>query len=230
MTAGSDWETALAELTSRSAASTALPDAVREIGLALSFSGRGMVEEARHHGAAAVKAGLDREQVVEALLTGLLHGGRGIFSLNRWLLDVAPEPAAPRAGSAREDDVDVDVSTVVAYFEDVWGGSLPAWLQAVADADPALLLAYHDVRTVALGEGALPKRHKELLIAMMSCVEHYDFGIEVHLRNALACGASEAEVLDTVRASQVAGGIVAWVSGFEIASRVLAEAADTSAS
>jgi len=58
----------------------------------------------------------------------------------------------------------------------------------------------------------------------MSCVEHYNFGIGVHFRGALAAGASRGEVLDVVRASVIAGGIVAWVTGFEIAEAALSEA------
>lgn len=216
--ADTPWVEALGRLVRLSRASAALPDAVREVGLALAYAGRGMGDEARRHGQAALDAGLDRDQAAEALLTGVLHGGMGIFWGNAWLLGAAP--AGTGVASAEGD---VDTSTVVAYFEEVWGGSLPAWLAAVADADAELLLGYYDVRAVALADGALPKRHKELLIVLMSCVEHYDFGIEVHIRNALACGASPDEVLDAVRAAQVAGGIVAWVAGYEIATRLVAE-------
>ena len=59
---------------------------------------------------------------------------------------------------------------------------------------------------------------------LMSCAEHYDFGIDVHSRGALAAGASKAELIDAVRASVIAGGIVAWVAGFGLVDAALRDA------
>jgi alkylhydroperoxidase/carboxymuconolactone decarboxylase family protein YurZ len=59
---------------------------------------------------------------------------------------------------------------------------------------------------------------------LMSCAEHYDFGIDVHARNALAAGATKEEVVDAVRASVIAGGIVAWVAAFGLVDAALRDA------
>ena len=112
-----------------------------------------------------------------------------------------------------------DPATIRAYFEDVWGGALPPWLQLTGDASPEQLAAYYQLRTDAMGEGALAKKHKEIIIMLMSCAEHYDFGIDVHARGALAAGATKTELIDAVRASVIAGGIVAWVAGFGLVTR-----------
>jgi alkylhydroperoxidase/carboxymuconolactone decarboxylase family protein YurZ len=212
------WSDALGRLAGLSASSGALPDHVREIGLALAFAGRGMEGEARRHGQRALDAGITRAQVIEALLTGVLHGGMGVFWGNAWLIDAAPEGEALHpAGDPQTID------SVRGYFTDVWGGQLPVWVQAIADAGADLLLAYYDVREAGLGDGTLPKKHKELLIALMSCVEHYDFGIETHIKVALDRGATADEVIETVKASLIGGGIVAWLHGFPIAARLIAE-------
>ncbi len=217
---GGAWRRGFDQLADLAVQTAELPAMVAEVGLALSYAGRGMHSEARRHGERALAAGMTRSQVVEALCVGLLHGGYGIFWQLAWMIEDAPpapwvgDPVAERA----------DTPTVQRYFEGVWGGSLPPWLRLAGEADPDMLTEYYRLRTDILGEGALAKKHKELLIALMSCVEHYDFGINVHLRNALAAGASRAEVIDTVRVSVIAGGIVAWVAGFELADNALKDA------
>ena len=59
---------------------------------------------------------------------------------------------------------------------------------------------------------------------MMSCAETYTFGIDVHAKGALACGATRAELVDAVRATIITGGIVAWVEGFGPVDNALKEA------
>jgi pyruvate dehydrogenase E2 component (dihydrolipoamide acetyltransferase) len=217
---GGAWRRGFDRLADLALESTALEPCVREVGLALTFAGRGMEREARRHGQRALDLGITRPQVVEALVTGLLHGGYGIFWECAWMIDQAP--AAPWVG--HPDAEQSDPAVIRAYFEKVWGGSLPPWLALTGDASPEQLAAYYQVRTDALGEGALPKKHKELIIVLMSCAEHYDFGIDVHARGALAAGASRDELIDTVRASVIAGGIVAWVAGFGIVDKALKDA------
>jgi alkylhydroperoxidase/carboxymuconolactone decarboxylase family protein YurZ len=217
---GGAWRAGFDRLAELALESQALDPAVREIGLALTFAGRGMTREAHRHGRRALDCGMTRPQVVEALITGLLHGGYGIFWECAWMIDEAP--AAPWVG--HPDAALDDPATIRAYFEGVWGGELPPWLQLTGDASPAQLAAYYQLRTDAMGEGALAKKHKEIIIMLMSCAEHYEFGIGVHARGALAAGASKAELIDAVRASVIAGGIVAWVEGFGPVDTALREA------
>ena len=217
---GGAWRAGFDRLAELALESEALDPSVREVGLALTFAGRGMEREARRHGQRALDLGLTRPQVVEALVTGLLHGGYGIFWECAWMIEAAP--AAPWVGDP--DAALDDPSTIRAYFEDVWGGALPPWLQLTGDASPEQLAAYYQLRTDAMGEGALAKKHKEIIIMLMSCAEHYDFGIDVHARGALAAGATKAEIIDAVRASVIAGGIVAWVAGFGLVDKALRDA------
>lgn len=217
---GGAWRGGFDRMAELALASQALDPGVREIGLALTFAGRGMSREARRHGQRALDFGLTRPQVVEALVTGLLHGGYGIFWECAWMIDEAA--AAPWVGNP--DAALDDPASIRKYFEDVWGGSLPPWLQLTGDASPEQLAAYYQLRTDAMGEGALAKKHKEIIIMLMSCAEHYDFGIDVHARNALAAGATKEEVVDAVRASVIAGGIVAWVAAFGLVDAALRDA------
>jgi pyruvate dehydrogenase E2 component (dihydrolipoamide acetyltransferase) len=217
---GGAWRGGFDRMAELALESQALDPGVREVGLALTFAGRGMSREARRHGQRALDFGLTRPQVVEALVTGLLHGGYGIFWECAWMIDEAPP--APWVGNP--DAALDDPASIRKYFEDVWGGSLPPWLQLTGDASPEQLAAYYQLRTDAMGEGALAKKHKEIIIMLMSCAEHYDFGIDVHARNALAAGASKEEVVDAVRASVIAGGIVAWVAAFGLVDAALRDA------
>ena len=217
---GGSWRQGFDRLADLALESEELEPAVREVGLALTFAGRGMSREARRHGQRALDFGLTRPQVVEALVTGLLHGGYGIFWECAWMIDAAPAAAWVGHPDAALDDP----AAIRAYFENVWGGALPPWLQLTGDASPEQLAAYYQVRTDAMGEGALAKKYKEIIIMLMSCAEHYDFGIDVHSRGALAAGASKAELIDAVRASVIAGGIVAWVAGFGLVDAALRDA------
>lgn len=217
---GGAWRRGFDELADRAVQTAELPPMVAEVGLAMAYAGRGMGREARRHGERALGAGMTRPQAVEALGAGLLHGGYGIFWELAWMIEDAP--AAAWVGDPAAEQA--DTASVRRYFEGVWGGSLPPWLRLAGEADPDMLTEYYRLRTDILGEGALAKRHKELLIALMSCVEHYDFGIDTHIRNALAAGATRAEVVDTVRVAVIAGGIVAWVAGFELADKALQDA------
>ena len=178
------WRAGFDRLADLALESQALDPAVREVALALTFAGRGMEREARRHGQRALDFGLTRPQVVEALITGLLHGGYGIFWECAWMIEAAP--AAPWAGNPDAEQSDPKV--IREYFENVWGGALPPWLRLTGDASPEQLAAYYKIRTDAIGEGALAKKHKEIIIMLMSCAEHYNFGIDVHARGALRRG------------------------------------------
>lgn len=217
---GGAWRRGFDRLADLALESTELDPGVREIALALTFAGRGMEREARRHGQRALDAGLTRPQVVEALCTGLLHGGYGVFWECAWMVDAAPP--APWVGHADADLT--DPAAIRAYFEKVWGGSLPPWLALTGDASPEQLAAYYTIRADAMGEGALAKKHKEIIIMMMSCAETYAFGIEVHAKGALAAGATRGELIDAVRATIITGGVVAWVEGFGPVDKALNEA------
>ena len=217
---GGAWRGGFDRLADLALESAELDPGVREIALALTFAGRGMSRESRRHGQRAIDFGLTRPQVVEALCTGLLHGGYGVFWECAWMIE-----AAPRAPWVGHPDAELaDPGQIREYFETVWGGAMPPWLQLTADASPQQLAAYYTLRADAMGEGALAKKYKEIIIMMMSCAETYNFGIEVHAKGALACGATRAELVDAVRATIITGGIVAWVEGFGPVDKALKEA------
>lgn len=217
---GGAWRAGFDRLADLALESAELHSGVREIALALTFAGRGMTREARRHGERAIEAGLTRPQVVEALCTGLLHGGYGVFWECAWMIDAAP--AAPWVG--HPDAELTDPVKIRAYFENVWGGQLPPWLALTGDASPEQLAAYYTIRADAMGEGALAKKYKEIIIMMMSCAETYQFGIVTHAKGAIAAGATRAEMIDAVRATIITGGIVAWVEGFGPVADALTEA------
>src|SRR5207237_6673059 len=87
---GGAWRRGFDRLADLALESEALDPTVREVGLALTFAGRGMSREARRHGQRALDLGLTRPQAVEALVTGLLHGGYGIFWECAWMIEAAP--------------------------------------------------------------------------------------------------------------------------------------------
>ncbi|HEY4280941.1 MAG TPA: carboxymuconolactone decarboxylase family protein [Conexibacter sp.] len=197
-----------------------LPEGVKRLAIALAFANKGRDGLARRHGEAALAAGLTRPEVVEALLAAVLSRGTWVLEEMRWLVDAAPEGewqvAGERAAAASE---------IREYFDATFG-SVPGWLHMLIDTAPQALESYYALRAEILRDGALPRRHKELLLVVVNAAERYDTGLTTHLRGALDGGAKPEELYEAVRAAIVPGGMVAWIAGADAAGRVLKERRD----
>jgi alkylhydroperoxidase/carboxymuconolactone decarboxylase family protein YurZ len=82
----------------------------------------------------------------------------------------------------------------------------PLWDQ-LRELDPAFMEAYLAFRNVPHATGPLPPKTKELiLIAINAATTHlYAPGVRRHMRNALAHGATPAEVLEAIQLTTVMG-------------------------
>ncbi|MBW3664300.1 MAG: carboxymuconolactone decarboxylase family protein [Actinobacteria bacterium] len=195
-----------------------LPPKVIQLGLALAYANRGRDDEARRHGEAALAAGLTRPEAIEALLAGVLSRGMGVLHVNAWIV----EAAAEGDWTPLPDAEAMDTAAILEYFAGNFG-EVPAWLEMLADASPPTLEAYYSLRSDILRDGALPRKHKELLLVVLNAVERYDVGMQVHMKGALAAGATEAELAEAMRAAIVGGGLVAWLAAASTAGPVLEE-------
>ena len=78
-------------------------------------------------------------------------------------------------------------------------GIVRTWPRLMADRDPEWLEHWHNLTMHVLrGTDTLPLKIKELMLVALDAVTFYDFGVRVHTKGALAAGATEAELVETL--------------------------------
>ena len=72
-------------------------------------------------------------------------------------------------------------------------------LDVIRDADAALFEQMSNTRGLAFQEGALSQKHKLLIALAIDVVEHSEGGVRSLALQALQAGATQAEIMETVR-------------------------------
>ena len=75
-------------------------------------------------------------------------------------------------------------------------------------ADPAFTEDFHGMYGTTWGEGAIPKKYKELTGASISVVERCETCLRFHLRNAKNAGATAKEMVEALRIGLLTGGSI----------------------
>jgi len=75
---------------------------------------------------------------------------------------------------------------------------------------PELMKAFWEFDKLAVADGSIPKKYKELIAVAVAVTTQCPYCIEIHTGNAEAAGATEAELVEAgmVAASLRAGGAV----------------------
>ena len=83
-----------------------------------------------------------------------------------------------------------------------------------AQLDPAYAAARSEVRRLSVGEeGTLSVKVKELVVMGVLASRGLQYGVEAHMRRALAHGATKDELFEAIKAAAVPGGGVAYSVG-----------------
>jgi len=83
-----------------------------------------------------------------------------------------------------------------------------------AQLDPAYAAARAEVRRLSVGEdGALSVKVKELIVLGVLASRGLQYGVEAHMRRAIAHGATKEELFEAIKAAAVPGGGVAYSVG-----------------
>src|SRR5256712_4042342 len=83
-----------------------------------------------------------------------------------------------------------------------------------APLDPAYAAARAEVRRLSVGEdGTLSVKVKEFVVMGILASRGLQYGVEAHMRRALAHGATKDELFEAVKAAAVPGGGVAYSVG-----------------
>jgi AhpD family alkylhydroperoxidase len=83
-----------------------------------------------------------------------------------------------------------------------------------AQLDPAYAAARDEVRRLSVGEdSALAVKVKEFVVLGVLASRGLQYGVEAHMRRALAHGATREELFEAIKAAAVPGGGVAYSVG-----------------
>jgi AhpD family alkylhydroperoxidase len=83
-----------------------------------------------------------------------------------------------------------------------------------AQLDPAYAAARAEVRRLSVGEdGTLSVKVKELIVLGVLASRGLQYGVEAHMRRAIAHGATKEELFEAIKAAAVPGGGVAYSVG-----------------
>jgi AhpD family alkylhydroperoxidase len=78
----------------------------------------------------------------------------------------------------------------------------------VAQLDPAYAAARDEVRRLSVGEdGTLTVKVKEFVVLGILASRGLQYGVEAHMRRALAHGATKEELFEAIKAAAVPGGV-----------------------
>jgi len=87
-------------------------------------------------------------------------------------------------------------------------------MEWAAQLDPAYDAARTEVRRLSVGEeGTLSVKVKELIVIGILASRGLQYGVEAHMRRAVAYGATREELFEAMKAAAVPGGGVAYSVG-----------------
>ena len=86
-------------------------------------------------------------------------------------------------------------------------GHIPDWVKLWAEISPETLIGYNKIRSVALIDGILPKKIKELILVAINAYRRYEYGLRLHTEAAMKAGATKEEVFEAALIGFVAAGI-----------------------
>lgn len=107
--------------------------------------------------------------------------------------------------------------------ENVSGGDLEdiyrsdkAWLESMAYYTPVFYEGFKKLTLGILGEGAIPSRIKELILACVYAFQGFTDGAELHMKNAIELGASDEEVAEMLAALVLSRGPRIYFEGLKV--------------
>ena len=102
-------------------------------------------------------------------------------------------------------------------------GHVPAQWQYVAGIDPDYLEASNQTYVhLMTGDGALPLKFKEMIVACLLAARSYGERVPLHVERAMNAGASEAEILEAFEVAGILSGAPTVLIGVEALAAVAA--------
>jgi AhpD family alkylhydroperoxidase len=94
--------------------------------------------------------------------------------------------------------------------KDPYGYSEMEWAQTL---DPEYAQVRDELRRVAVSDGALPIKVKEMIVIGILASRGLQYGVAAHMRRAVEHGATRLELFEALKAAHIPGGGVAYSVG-----------------
>lgn len=196
----------------------ALPANVKLFALFLIALTHGHDETAERAILRAIRNGLTRAQLIDGLMAGVLSRGITVFWKGQRWLGEFPDDQLGTESLGREVPGE-NREAMLDYFAKVYK-TLPTWVADLAEASPEFFDGYFHHRSNVLRDGAFAHHHKELMITSINAVDRYPFGLEHHMKGALAVGATRAEIIEIMLVAVAAGGMPAFLEAHHVLDRL----------
>ena len=92
-------------------------------------------------------------------------------------------------------------------------GFVPKYYEVMATKNPEMFKAFFKFRSEILEKGVLPKKTKQLMAIAIYAAMRFDFGLDVHIRQALNAGATEDEIFETLSLVILTAGLPGYIDG-----------------
>jgi alkylhydroperoxidase/carboxymuconolactone decarboxylase family protein YurZ len=103
-----------------------------------------------------------------------------------------------------------DVASARTYFEGYFG-SVPDFVQLLADSAPTALEGFFLMRQAALSGTQMPDKLMELLLCAVNAAEYQPRSVTLHGRGARRAGATEAELVEACLVALPFAGLASWL-------------------
>lgn len=159
----------------------------------------------------ARELGLSLTDARGAALAVLISRGEGVYATLTAAIDnVYGEKIGDPKGES--PDFELDRQGCLDYFEEYFG-SVPDYVELMADEAPRALEGYVLMRQWSLAENKLEAKHVELLLCTVNAAEFSSRFVNVHANGARRAGATEAEIVESVVCAIPVSGVAAWLPG-----------------
>jgi alkylhydroperoxidase/carboxymuconolactone decarboxylase family protein YurZ len=137
-----------------------------------------------------------------------------------------PQPArSARKAPAVDPAIAARVRKGVAHFEDTMG-HLPVQMKTMSERMPDVFAGYMDIRQWVMRdppEGAMPRKYKHLIFALLDMVYDNGAGAENHARAGFRHGLTVDELLEGMGQLLIVGGVgVYGRTGYRVLDNLLA--------
>jgi len=193
-----------------------LPLKVKHFMLFIIYVAKGYEPLARLHAEAANKIGATQQEWHEVLMVFVPSRGTMMYMEGARILGLS---ADIRAEQTDADTAFEGKEQILAYFKRAMG-TIPGFVQLLADNKPMLFEGYFKLRSENLKDGLILQKHKELMLVTLNTAERYQTGVEIHAKAAIGCGATNEELLDAMTTAILGGGIPGWIEASQVYARV----------
>lgn len=193
-----------------------LPLKIKHIMLFIIYVAKGYEPMARLHLAAGNRAGATMDEWHEALMVFVPSRGEMMYMEGARIVGLKAKPQG-----ADTDTVFQKKDELLAYFKRAMG-TVPAFVQILADQKPTMFEGYFKLRSENLKDGKIPQKYKELMLVALNTAERYEEGVAIHAKAALGAGASKEELLDGMTVAIMAGGVPGWIESSKVYAKLTA--------